>query len=270
MNREQIMEAMSHIDPALIESADLNISPTKHPRRVWHRPAVIAACLCLALAGTAAASAWIAGFNSVDFFKDAIYEDRSYQGYTLWGGMRFFPLDVLSQKVLDIAAENPCTTISLEASSKERLEDLCGLELPESLEPDNMVRRGFTAAMSCDQEGPTCITYQDSFRGKEDLTLQLEVQVEIYTERMYAPDLELSTGYFIPSEYTVETEEYTTATGQTALLTHSYKFMTSSPEETYYADFAWDGMVYHLKASCPGKPEQALLTIQQAVEASVK
>ena len=270
MNKEQIMEAMNHIDPALIEAADRSTSTTKRTRRGWIRPAVIAACLCLVLAGTAAAHTWIAGFNAADFFTDEIYENKSYQGYTLWGGRKFFPLDELSQRALDTAAENPCAAIALEVSNLDRLEAFSGLELPESLELDNMVRRSFKAAMSCDQEGPTCITYWESFRGKEDLTLQMEVKVAIYTERMYSPDLELSTGYFIPSEYTVETEEYTTANGQTALLTHFYKFMASSSEDGYYADFVSDGLIYHLTASCPGKSEQALLTIQQAIEALKK
>lgn len=49
MNKEKMMDAMSRIDPALVEEAD---AKAIRSRRRWVRPAAVAACLCLLLAGT--------------------------------------------------------------------------------------------------------------------------------------------------------------------------------------------------------------------------
>lgn len=104
MNREQIMEAMNHIDPALIEAADRNTSTAKHSRRGWSRPAIIAACLCMLLAGTALA-AEILGWIEVKLpGSDEGVDGMSYQIEAEYG---LLPVDILSEEVRQSAAAVP-------------------------------------------------------------------------------------------------------------------------------------------------------------------
>ena len=68
MNKDKIMEAMDHIDPALVEEAGRELSVAKRGRRGWSRAAVIAACLCAVLAGTAVAVE-LSGVRIVDIWN---------------------------------------------------------------------------------------------------------------------------------------------------------------------------------------------------------
>ena len=107
MDKEKIMEAMAHIDPALVEEAD-----RPAPRRAgWSRPALIAACLCLILAGTAAAAAGGAGMRVIRLFsseKSLVkygYND-SHSGYEIVGGAAYIPADSLSDEINQLALED--------------------------------------------------------------------------------------------------------------------------------------------------------------------
>lgn len=136
MNKEQIMEAMNHIDPALIEAADRNVSTAKRSRRGWSRPAVIAACLCLVLAGTAVA-AELSGVRIVDFFNQEArsanpgWEPEIYSGYTVENDVAYFPIDALSPEIVEIdrsAERNVCRSFS----SWKALEEFVGLDIMEN------------------------------------------------------------------------------------------------------------------------------------------
>lgn len=52
MKGQDLYEALGRVDPAVLEAA---AEPPRQQRRVWRRPAVIAACAALLLAGTAVA-----------------------------------------------------------------------------------------------------------------------------------------------------------------------------------------------------------------------
>lgn len=52
MRGQDLYEALGRVDPAVLEAA---AEPPRQQRRVWRRPAVIAACAALLLAGTAVA-----------------------------------------------------------------------------------------------------------------------------------------------------------------------------------------------------------------------
>lgn len=104
MTKDQIMDAMDHIDPALIEAADA--APLRMRPR-WRRPAVIAACLCLALAGTALA-AELSGVRVVEFFQREArsinpgWEEEVYSGYTVAGDVRYFAISDFSPEVAEL------------------------------------------------------------------------------------------------------------------------------------------------------------------------
>lgn len=90
MNKEQILNVMDHIDPALIEGMDSRTTKKRMPRIA--RAGLVAACLCVALAGTAFAVETVTGVSILRYFTGEEYDevmqevDPSYQpsgeGYT--------------------------------------------------------------------------------------------------------------------------------------------------------------------------------------------
>ena len=129
MNREQIMEAMNYIDPALIEAADRKGSTAKGSRIRWSRPAVIAACLCLVLAGTALA--WNSStlqINWVGSDAEEWMEDLDVV-YTIDWDLAYFPLDRISDKITGLAAEIQNDTAAWPFNSWDELEEYLGMDL---------------------------------------------------------------------------------------------------------------------------------------------
>lgn len=97
MNKEKILEAMNHIDPAFIEEAD---RPVPEVRRVkWSRSAIIAACLCVVLAGTALAVG-ISGTRIT-----GIFQDPEHPHYTYVNDIYLHPVSDFSEKLLKTAAK---------------------------------------------------------------------------------------------------------------------------------------------------------------------
>lgn len=227
---------------------------TKRPPRL-PRAALAAACLCLALVGTAGAARLIAGFWGVHGYDR--YDPRTgfyYQGYTAYGGVEFIPLDRLSQEILDIAAENPQTGVTLPVSSREELEELTGLELPARLTLDKpKLHTDFVAFMSADQAGPTCIEYREYYNWweMEPKVIRMTMEVSLYTERMNIHDV-MFTGSSYLQDWEVETAEYTTAHGLSALVTRAQGMEPiENPEVNivvYHCDalFALDGAYYRI------------------------
>lgn len=121
MKQEHMMEAMNHIDPALVEGADRCGGEAR--RGKWRKPALIAACLCLALAGTALAAelagvriAWT-GPDSEDWLKE------NGVAYTVENELAYFPLDSFSEEITALSSEVQDKTVSWPFASWDALED---------------------------------------------------------------------------------------------------------------------------------------------------
>ena len=136
MDKDKIMDAMNHIDPALIEEAGRELSVVKQGRRGWSRAAVIAACLCAVLAGTAVA-AELSGVRIVDIWNnemratgpDGTLEEVS--GVTISRDIRYFSIDELSQQIMELDqgfTEPAARTFS----SWEEMEDFVGIRIMEN------------------------------------------------------------------------------------------------------------------------------------------
>ena len=136
MNKDKIMEAMDHIDPALVEEAGLELSVAKRGRRGWSRAAVIAACLCAVLAGTAVAVE-LSGVRIVDIWNnemratgpDGTLEEVS--SVTISRDIRYFSIDELSQQIMELDqgfTEPAARTFS----SWEKMEDFVGIRVMEN------------------------------------------------------------------------------------------------------------------------------------------
>lgn len=129
MNSEQVMEAMNHIDPALIEAADRNGSAAKRTRSKWSRPAVIAACLCLVLAGTALA--WNSSALQINWGGSDMDEWMNDLDvvYSIDWDLVYFPLDRISEEITGLAAEYQHSTAAWPFNSWDELEKYLGMDL---------------------------------------------------------------------------------------------------------------------------------------------
>lgn len=123
MKKEQALELINNIGPDLIEEADLQApSRRRMPKAV--RTGLIAACLCLALLGTAAAVHY-AGVSIVDGGDGVTY---------LQGGIAYHPYDSLSDKIkaLDGVQETEHGQLIRTVPSWQAAEDFIGVNLMDN------------------------------------------------------------------------------------------------------------------------------------------
>lgn len=245
MNKERIMEAMDHIDPALIEEAGRDAAVTRRGRRGWRRAAVVAACLCLVLAGTALA-AGLSGVRIVDFFNNEArsanpgWEPEIYSGYTVENDVVYFPIDALSHEIAEIdrSAER---TVCRSFSSWEDLEEFVGLDIMENTVLEGMpagagfdlgIEGGRGRNVACvnawEDVGVPRILVNGSFllHGRRSYGgwrdgINVSVEAEIFTERMGEESPGERSVYY-SNETEVSSEEYVTPGGLTAQLFRAY------------------------------------------------
>lgn len=128
MDKEKILEGMSYVDPALVEAADA--APCRR-KSGWHRPALIAACLCLALAGTAVAMAlgldWTFG-GPVTF-----PEWGEFAGVVEVWSPEHLPVESLSREARDLAADTADGTAAVGSFAERVQRDLVDPETGETV-----------------------------------------------------------------------------------------------------------------------------------------
>lgn len=259
---------LNEIDPALVESA---AAPAKKHSLRPVRIAVAAACLCGLLVGGAFAATQIAGFKGIKVFENLQHDSKSYDGYSLLGGCRFISLDELSPEIRELSVQNPAATVELSVRDLTDFEALTGLELTEIPSPDGLSRHQFTAYLTSDQSEPTRLSYTIEYRGTEESSLRLFVYATAYTEQMEDPEFDISVSYVFPSGHEFSTEQYITDNGVEILLTHSHYLPTDIlfnffGTDSYYADFSFDGIIYHLASYCPNQPDHALHAMRAVLE----
>lgn len=269
MKAEIVLEAMGHLDGGLIEEAD--DSAVRSGMRGAVRTLLIAACLCAVSIGTALGVTRIAGFDSLEFFKGFQHQGASYHGYSLAGGVDFVPLEELSDEVMELSGENPAVTVRLPVADRSEAERLTGLELPEELSGQTLKLHSFAANLTSDAQGPTVLSFEEEYRDDDRWTLRLSVYSVIYTEHMEDTKEPVTVSYAFPSGQEYATEEYRTDAGLTVLLTECERpendvFYGFYGAVTYYADFALNGIRYHLVACCPEDPEAALEVLKAVLE----
>lgn len=279
MNKERAMELMGGIDPALVEGADLPM-PAKRRIPKITRVILVAACLCLALAGTAGAVSMIAGFHRMElehhitFPFDTIYEQ--YDGYTLWSDLKRIPLDAFSDEILELARQNPAKSVKIPVFGITQLGLRTGLDFPALPTHDALRLNGFTAWLAAEQNGlPSGIDYYQNYMGvgAGNRTLKLSLQAAYFTEATPVDDPWVT--ILFPEGHTAESEEYTTENGLSVVL-----FTFQVPEDlwetditvkldgttSYQAVFMLDGVRYIVEANCPESPDRALTVLKEFLE----
>lgn len=123
MKHEDILNLMTELPPDLIEEADLQ-APAKRRLPRLARAGLIAACLCLALIGTAAAVHYM-GVSIVDGDNGVTY---------LQGGVAYYPYDSLSEQVkaLEGVRKTASGRLIRTVPSWQAAEDFIGVNLMDN------------------------------------------------------------------------------------------------------------------------------------------
>lgn len=268
MNRERILEAMEYIDPVLIESAD---RPLKKVRRGgWLRIAVIAACLCLVLAGTAVA--WNSSRVRITWVDEESEEwlKENNVAYTIDHDYAYFPLDCFSDEVTEFTEELAHKLKGWAFKSHDKLEKFLGLEIWDNPVLDAAVP-GPTTSLSGMKDKPTHILLMASYNGKGALSIStdasyvvdsiwVKADTQLYTDLM-REDVETiaeyggkpGPGIVTLGDYRIEAdmeEVYTAASGLEATITRSVSAAKGAQQEivSYLAHFDVNGIRFDVYA----------------------
>lgn len=280
MNTDRIHEIVSGIDPALVEEADGAGPENKRRMPRLARAGLIAACLCLALVGMAAAAAHlIAGnFRTISFYEhewgapppnkeDGI--GQVFSGYTLWGGaINFFPLSSFSEEAQELAFENGTNTIYMHFDSLDAAAAYFQVELPENTALSGLSPVRCQAQMDTSSDGLTCVTFNETFRTPDGYNgLKLNIKITVLSELMHSSDYEMWFSYSYPDSYNFTTEGFDT-NGVTAMVSHAvYMHKTPSPylygEEYYRANLIRCGMIYEIGVECSDHPEAGRALLEE-------
>lgn len=268
ISKDQALRVMNHVDPALIEWADTPRS-RRIPRAV--RTVLVAACVCLVLAGTALAAGYIAGnFRAMrpserEFIVAPLSgEGQTLTGYTLLGGtIRFFSPELLSDSARKIASDQGANTAFLGFRDLEEAQEFYQLSLPVNPVLDNFPLSYCASTMDSSDEGVTRITLTQTYRNVEGINgLTLRVEITALTELMESADREMWFKYGYPAQYDCSLSEYRSGS-MTAIVAHvQYMGSGQSPwqlygNDCYSAHFILDGMVYRVLLTCGEATPQA-------------
>lgn len=288
MEREQAMNALNHIDPALIEAADL---PAKGRKPRWVRMALTAACVCVALLGVVYAVEAVAGIRFTGFYYDRRFEwpdgkEGLYDGYRIYGGSEFLPVDSMPEEIMKIAQEHADEDyISLKYSSLETAEASLGLNIQDNPVLDEMGKRYFYNTpdvknahcamwMVPSADGPRAFDIY-AFYSKQDSengTVFIDVHEGLFTDLItnFSPE-EAWSEMFFHTGAGFEQSEYVTPSGLEASI---IRIDPSSEDDVhhwtlYRAYFSLNGVRFELEAKSVSEeenPEFALAVLQEVLD----
>lgn len=267
MKKEQVLDLMDAIGPDLIEEADIQ-PPAKRRMPKIARAGLIAACLCLALLGTAFAAGPEAVAQLLDRLTVQIFSTGQDTGYTVDGApMVKYPLSAFSPALLAASEgrDSPAAPVSLIFHTWEEVQAFLGEDIP-CIWPQGW-----------DTDWYQVLLFHTEYEvlwgidiTSVDYSRQADVYVNIRTELWPGEGARFSMG-LIDGSSAEQLSSYPMANGATAELVH-----VTEPE-TVYADgtptglrpqdcagyFMQDGILYTVTAYSPVPP-------QEDVEAQLK
>lgn len=295
MKREQAMNVLNHIDPALIEAADL---PAKSRKPRWFRMAIAAACVCMALLGVVYAME-TAGIRVTFFEKD----DQTPDGYQVELEPSYIPLEQLSQAAQDyVAAYQDRYIPTRYFSSWSDAVEFLGLDLPGNPVLEGCYKRyAQHFEFNGNDEGQHCTASFSSLSGEGLVSIRLsanylwsgpdeagvirgvglDLEGRVYIkESEYYDGTEVRRGYHNLDDNGLE-EVYTTPSGLEAVIVRLHQSFSFSDHELetydYVAYFVLDGIAFELTASrggiaqpqgdIPPTPELALTALKEVLDA---
>ena len=246
MKEEQVYELMNGLSPDLIEEADVE-TPKKRrmPRAV--RAGLIAACLCLALIGTAFAANPRAVADLIERLTVNLFSTKEFSGYSIEGELVKYPLSDFSS-ALNAASEgreNPAAPVSLIFDAWDEVQAFLGEDIP-CVWPAGWDADHFQVLLFH--------TELEKLWGVEiysvDYGRQAVVNVHIYTEHWPHLDGSIAGLYDNPENSMEHLDGYSMANGSTAeIVVRTTAAETDFiPQCNVYGFFVRSGILYEIEA----------------------
>lgn len=301
MNKEQILNVMGHVDPALIEGVDCAKTKKRMPRIA--RAGLVAACLCAALMGTAFAVETVTGVSIREYFAgqgfgevmqriDPMFqasEEDNYSGYVIQRTGEGVSLVNVSEEVLAFSQEQIAAGevpykmfasleeleayLGLDLYDNEMLERVTDMEYQEThlYEDDGLTEvtfektRGATLMCSSDEEGLIYISVMDYYATSDGY---VSVQVAAEAVRSGFEAGEIAYAYTDGTQFTEEI--YTTERGEEVVIIRCDCPPQTEWEKaytTYVAHFYVDGVRYCVSVESRQEPEHGLKVLKDILDA---
>lgn len=286
MNVEQALRVMGHIAPALIE--ETRAKKKRHLPGVA-RTALIAACLCVLLAGTVLAVETATGVRITEFFTgetvgsilsriDPEYQEKrqtgeTYSGYVAERGNKGVSLENVPEEIVEKVKDAPYTLFEERFDSQKEAEGYFALDPYDNAYLEQMSRNLNTpcAVMySGDEEGLICLTMNSNFvavshdGGDAMNTVNVSVQAELFRQGYEQPDV----AYFYPEGSEITQETYTFGDGAEGELLH-----ISQPETAVEKGYTWhcvhfevNGVRYYVSAKDQSSEAYSLMVLKAVLE----
>lgn len=260
MKNDQVLEFINKIGPDLIEEADVPL-PDKRRLSKLARTGLIAACLCLALLGTAFAANSGAVAQLIDRLTIHVSSNEKGSGYSVTGGpMTKYPLSAFSPALIAAseARENPAASVSLTFDTWDEVQAFLGPDIPCVYPSDWDTNWIQVLLFHTESEVLWGIDIHST-----DLSRQAEVNVEIRTELWQGENAFSGMG-LLDGSITTQLPSYSMRNGATAELIHVadpelvYSDGTPSGARLQYCNgyFMQDGILYAVTAFCPVPPQE--------------
>ena len=287
MNEKQILEAMGTMDPALIEEAS---APDRRRERRWKPVWIAAACLCLAISGTALA----AQLPAISRMLLRVFPGGEESGYTVTGGTAYFPADSLSKEINALAKEHPGEVVGKSFGTWEEMEEFIGWNLQDNpvLEAAPAGRQTridgamghYVARVSADDQGLRTVWFFGGYHlhgEPESHGVSVMVQGALCTERTEGSEsLEYEESRFYAEGTELARENYVTPGGLEAELLQIQrpegkeleidgKTVAVKSGTDYVALFSLNGIRYTVGAECGDNPTLALSTLKEVLDGFV-
>mgnify|MGYP006906607712 CR=1 FL=1 len=266
MKKEDVLNLMSAMEPDLIEQADVS-APARRPLPGGLRGGLIAACLCLALLGTAFAAANPEAVAAlVERLSVQIFSSQADPGYSVTGGsMTKYPLSAFSPALNAASEGRDGPVVSLTFDTWEEVQAFLGEDIPCAW-PQDWNTEWFQVLLF--HTGSEVLWGVDVF--STDISRQATVHMEVRTELWASENASGGLGTVNGSSIT-QLPSYAMPNGAMAELVQ-----ITSPE-TVYQDgtptghrpqqcdgyFMRNGILYDVTAHSPVPP-------QESVEAQLK
>lgn len=259
MKKEDVLNLMTGLPPDLIEEADFDAPAKRRLPRVA-RAGLMAACLCLALIGTAAAVNPEAVAQFIDRLTVRIFPNEQAPGYSVTGGaMTKYPLSAFSPALL-AASENRDGPVVFDLffDTWDEVQAFLGEDIP-CVWPEDWEGQFQVVLFHTESEVLWGIDIYST-----DLSRQAEIQMELRTELWQGETASSSMGT-LPGGGITQLDSYPMVNGAEAEL-----IQVTDPE-TVYADgtptgvhpqhcagyFMQDGILYVVTAFYPIPPQES-------------
>ena len=258
MKKEQVFELMGSVPADLIEEADLQ-APAKRRLPKPARMGLVAACLCLALLGTAFAAAPEAMATLIERLTVSIAPPQEDPGYSATGGpMTKYPLSAFSSDLIAASENRDGPVVSLEFDTWDEVRAFLGKDVP-CVWPKEWDTGWFQVLLF--HTGSEVMWGVDVY--SVDVSRQAEVYAEIRTELWTGENASGGLGALEGSSIT-RLPSYSMPNGAVAELVQ-----VIDPETVYqdgaptgvrpqscYGYFMRDGILYNLTANSPVPPQE--------------